>query len=92
VDPNDIPRVYSVFERIFSLPDTRDLAILNAFVAGMIGMIVAKDFLCFVLLLRYSESFVKAAGGTILGGILFVTVSESAPFALYGFSSLRSFP
>jgi hypothetical protein len=75
--------------RIFSLPDTRDLAILNAFVAGMI---VAKDFLCFGLLLRYSESFVKAAGGTILGGILFVTVSESAPFALYGFSSLRSFP
>jgi hypothetical protein len=67
------PAVYSVFERIFSLPDTRDLAILNGFVAGMV---VAKDFLCFVLLLRYTGSLVKAAGGTILGGILFVLVSN----------------
>jgi hypothetical protein len=64
---------YSAFERIFSLPDTRDLAKLNGFVSIMI---LIKDLVCFGLLLRYSGSLVKAAGGTVLGAILFVLLSH----------------
>jgi len=56
------PSAYSAFERVFSLPATRDLAVLNAFVAMMI---LAKNFVCFVLLLRYSGSLIKAVGGTL---------------------------
>ena len=65
--------MYSAFERIFSQPDTRDLAILNAFVAGMI---LANNFICFLLLFRYSGSLMKATGGTIVGALLFVMLSH----------------
>jgi hypothetical protein len=67
------PSAYSAFERVFSLPATRDLAVLNAFVALMI---LAKNFVCFVLLLRYSGSLTKAVGGTLLGTLLFVLLSN----------------
>ena len=67
------PSMYAAFERIFSQPDTRDLAILNAFVAGMI---LANNFICFLLLFRYSGSVVKATGGTVVGGLLFVMLSH----------------
>ena len=67
------PLMYAAFERIFSQPDTRDLAILNAFVAGMI---LANNFICFLLLFRYSGSVVKATGGTVVGGLLFVMLSH----------------
>jgi hypothetical protein len=67
------PQVYSAFERVFSQPDTRDLAALDGFVAGMI---VAKNFFCLVLLTRYSRSIMKAAAGTILGSLLFVLLSH----------------
>ena len=67
------PSAYSAFERVFSLPGTRDLAVLNAFVALMI---LAKNFVCFALLLRYSGSLIKAVGGTLLGTLLFVLLSN----------------
>jgi hypothetical protein len=67
------PLTYSAFERVFSSPGTRDLAALNGFVAAMI---LAKNFVCFALLFQYCRSFVKAAGGTILGSVLFVFLSN----------------
>ena len=58
---------------IFVARELRDLAVLNAFVALMI---LAKNFVCFTLLLRYSGSLTKAVGGTLLGTLLFVLLSN----------------
>jgi hypothetical protein len=67
------PAVYEGFVRVFSLPDTRNLAVLNGFVAMMI---VAKNILCFTLLRRYTGSIIKATGGTLLGSLLFILLSN----------------
>ena len=67
------PEFYTLFERVFSLPDTRPLAVFNAFAAGMI---LANNIVCFILLLRGTGSPVTAAAGALLGAVLFVMLSD----------------
>ncbi len=62
------PRIYSILERVFSEPQTRGLTELDAFFAALI---IAKNVVCFDLLLRYRQSLVAAVGGAIGGGLLF---------------------
>ncbi len=67
------PAFYAGFERVFAQSDTRELVALDAFIAMMI---VAKNLIFFGLLLRYTGSLVKAAGGSIFGSILFIVLSD----------------
>jgi hypothetical protein len=67
------PLAYTAFVRIFSLPDTRDLAVLDGFVALML---VIKNVICFGLLRKTSGSVVKATGGTLLGSVLFIVTTN----------------